>query len=85
MSEAELWKEYDLAKQRLSVVIGDLSELMFQERRKPAPDYQKIVQWEKEQEALIDKEENLTVTDSDGIQAVNQAYAQIARAIMRRA
>jgi len=52
MTEAEKWREYNLAGQALSIIISDYSERMYLEEKKDAPNHKQVEQWLDEQIAL---------------------------------
>ncbi|SDA85271.1 hypothetical protein SAMN03159475_0101 [Pseudomonas sp. NFPP33] len=84
MTDAEKWAAYDIAKNRLSILVGHYSELVFKEQQKAAPDLAQIEQWENEQEAIIDQEAALSVEDQATIEKINSTYGPAVQAIMQK-
>lgn len=84
MTDSEKWAAYDIAKNRLSVLVGHYSELVFMEQQKETPDLAQIEQWEDEQDAIIDQEAALSVEDQAAIEKINSAYGPIVQAIIQK-
>jgi hypothetical protein len=84
MNDAEKWAAYDIAKNRLNILVGHFSELVYKEQQKDAPDLAQIDKWETEQEAIIDQEAALTVEDQAAIEQINNTYGPAVQAIMKK-
>lgn len=84
MNDAEKWAAYDIAKNRLNILVGHFSELVYKEQQKDAPDLAQIDKWETEQEAIIDQEAALTVEDQAAIELINNTYGPAVQAIMKK-
>ncbi len=82
MNDAEKWAAYDVAKNRLHLLIGHFSELVFNEEQKAAPDLEQIEKWEAEQDAIIDQEAALTVEDQEAIEQINSQLGPVVQALM---
>lgn len=82
MNDAEKWAAYDLAKNRLSLVISHYSELVFNEQQKTAPDLAQIEKWEAEQIATLRQRARLSVTDQVKIQALNRDLEPVIKEIL---
>lgn len=65
MTTASKWANYDVARSRLLVQIGELDHLIDQEQSAAAPDAAKIDALENEQSALIDQSDMLSADDLD--------------------
>lgn len=63
MTSANKWADYDVARSRLLIQIGELNSLIDQEQSAAAPDTAKIVALENEQSALIDQSDMLSADD----------------------
>ena len=63
MSQSTKWINYDVARSRLLMQIGDLSNLIDQEQSAAEPDSAKIVALENELDALIDQSDMLSADD----------------------
>lgn len=65
MTIASKWANYDVARSRLLVQIGELDHLIDQEQSAATPDAAKIDVLETEQSALIDQSDMLSADDLD--------------------
>lgn len=83
MSVNNKWADYDVAKNRLRIMIGHYSELIRDEELTPSPDIDKIEQWEDIQHELSEKETLLSVDDTDAISQINETYGPLTQAIMK--
>lgn len=84
MNDAEKWAAYDIAKNRLNILVGHYSELVYKEQQKAAPDLVQIEEWEIEQEAIIDQEAALAVEDQATIEQINKKYGPLVQAIVKK-
>lgn len=84
MIDAEKWAAYDIAKNRLSILVGHYSELVFKEQQKAVPDLAQIEQWENEQDAIIDQEAALSIEDQATIEKINSTYGPAVQAIIQK-
>jgi hypothetical protein len=65
MTSTSKWVNYDVARNRLLVQIGELDHLIDQEQSTTAPDAAKIEALENEQRALIEQSDMLSADDLD--------------------
>ena len=63
MSQGTKWINYDVARSRLLMQIGDLNNLIDQEQSAAEPDAAKIVALENELDALINQSDMLSADD----------------------
>jgi len=83
MTEAEKWRDYNLAKQALGIIISDYSERMWLERKKENPNQEQIEKWLDEQFELERLRESLSVKDMTAIEQVNKTYGPVAIDIIK--
>jgi hypothetical protein len=79
----EKWAQYDVARNRLRIMVGHYSELIRDEENKPTPDMNKIEQWEDLQHELSEKESLLSADDVSDIALINETYGPLTQAIMK--
>lgn len=84
MTDAEKWAAYDIAKNRLSILVSHFSELIYKEEQKDAPDLAQICKWEAEQDAIIDQQAALSVEDQITIEQINNSYGPVVQALMKK-
>ena len=83
MNNANKWEQYDVARNRLRIMVGHYSELIRNEESKAVPDIEQIEKWEDEQHELSEKESLLSVDDTSGIAEINETYGPLTQAIMK--
>jgi len=84
MTEAEKWGEYDIARNKLDIIISDYSERIWLERKKETSDQEQIEKWLDEKSMLSRLRESLSVEDMTAIEHVNKTYGSMARDIMKK-
>ena len=83
MTEAEKWAACDSAKQSLKIIASDLSERIYAEEEREAPDQKQIDEWIKERHSMILLARSLTVDDMAAIGRVRENYDQKARELSK--
>jgi len=84
MTEAEKWREYNTAKNRLSLIISNYSARMSRERKKDAPNRELMAQWLDEQWELILLKRSLRIEDMATIARVHETYGPIVQEIVKQ-
>lgn len=86
MTEAQKWAAYDVARNRLGLLISHYEALISEEERKPAPSSSKISKLAAEQDQIIELNDTLilklTVENQDEIARINATYGPIVQEIM---
>ncbi len=77
------WAQYDVARNRLRIMVGHYSELIRDEENKSTPDMDKIEQWEDLQHELSEQESLLSADDISTITKINETYGPLTQAIMK--
>jgi len=77
------WAEYDVARNRLRIMVGHYAELIRDEEKKSSPDTNKIEQWEDLQHELSEKESLLSADDVADISLINETYGPLTQTIMK--
>lgn len=88
MSDAGKWAAYDIAKNRLSLLISHYEAQISEVERQAVPDESKLAELCAAQNAVIDVRDNLTlrlgVEDQEEIERINTTYGPIVAAFMAK-
>ncbi|NMY49322.1 hypothetical protein [Pseudomonas sp. WS 5027] len=88
MSDAGKWAAYDVAKNRLSLLISHYEAQVSEVERQAVPDESKLAELCAAQNAVIDVRDNLTlrlgVEDQEEIERINTTYGPIVAAFMAK-
>jgi len=74
--------ELETAQEILTVLGSSRSGWIFEEKKKPAPDAQKIRQWTLEREDFADLRDSLMMEDTDKLQAAISTYGPQLKALL---
>jgi len=74
--------ELETAQEILTVLGSSRSGWIFEEKKKPAPDAQKIRQWTLERENFADLRDSLMMEDTDNLQAAISTYGPQLKALL---
>jgi len=72
----------ETAQEILTALGSSRSAWIFEEKKKPAPDAQKIRQWTLEREDLADLRDSLTMDDMEQLQATIRTYGPQLKALL---
>lgn len=88
MSDAGKWAAYDIAKNRLSLLISHYEAQISEVERQAVPDESKLAELCAAQSAVIDVRDNLTlrlgVEGQEEIERINTTYGPIVAAFMAK-
>jgi septal ring factor EnvC (AmiA/AmiB activator) len=88
MSEAQKWAAYNVAENRLSLLISHYESRISEEEKQSAPDESKLAMLCAAQDSVIDVRDNLTlrlsVDDQEEIERINTTYGPVVAAVMAK-
>jgi len=72
----------ETAQEILTALGSTRSSWIFEEKKKPTPDYQKMQQWKLEREAFSDLRDSLTMNDIEQLQTTISTYGPQLKALL---
>jgi hypothetical protein len=70
-------RAYEVALEGISMVLGEYTALIAEERSKPAPDSAALAVWEAEQQRWVGRRRSLQVADHAGVAATRDECAAV--------